>query len=79
VGRGNPIWRGDSELKVYGQWAGKSGDKRRDLLNPDTTKVDNRGDINQTIYSPLSDDGKLFPTRRERGWGRFYPSATVNF
>ncbi|WP_320205256.1 lipase family alpha/beta hydrolase, partial [Raoultella ornithinolytica] len=66
---GNPIWRGDSELKVYGQWAGKSGDKRRDLLNPDTTKVDNRGDINQTIYSPLSDDGKLFPTRRERGWG----------
>lgn len=65
----NPIWRGDSELKVYGQWAGKSGDKRRDLLNPDTTKVDNRGDINQTIYSPLSDDGKLFPTRRERGWG----------
>ncbi|EPK1676366.1 MAG: lipase family alpha/beta hydrolase [Raoultella ornithinolytica] len=68
-GGGNPIWRGDSELKVYGQWAGKSGDKRRDLLNPDTTKVDNRGDINQTIYSPLSDDGKLFPTRRERGWG----------
>ncbi|HIF5909305.1 TPA: esterase/lipase family protein [Raoultella ornithinolytica] len=39
------------------------------MLNPDTTKVDNRGDINQTIYSPLSDDGKLFPTRRERGWG----------
>lgn len=65
----NPIWRGDSELKVYGQWAGKSGAKRRDLLNPDTTKVDNRGDINQTIYSPLSDDGKLFPSRRERGWG----------
>ena len=68
-GGGKPIWRGDSELKVYGQWAGKSGDKRRDLLNPDTTKVDNRGDINQTIYSPLSDDGTLFPTRRKRGWG----------
>ncbi|MBW9429797.1 acetyltransferase [Atlantibacter hermannii] len=64
-----PVWRGDSELKVYGQWAGKGGDKRRELLNPDTTKVDNRGDINQTIYSPLSDDGKLFKTRRERGWG----------
>jgi len=68
-GGDNPIWRGDSELKVYGQWAGKSGGKRRELLNPDTTKVDNRGDINQTIYSPISDDGKLFPTRRERGWG----------
>lgn len=65
----NPIWRGDSELKVYGQWAGKSGDKRRDLLNPDTTRVDNRGAINQTIYSPLSDDGTLFLTRRKRGWG----------
>nr|WP_205066507.1 acetyltransferase [Pantoea coffeiphila] len=65
----NPVWRGDSELKVYGQWAGKSGDKRRDLLNPDTTKVDNRGDIDQAVYSPLTDDGKLFPTRRDRGWG----------
>lgn len=64
-----PVWRGDSELKVYGQWAGKGGDKRRELLNPDTTEVDNRGDINQTLYSPLSDDGKLFTTRRERGWG----------
>ncbi|MEH5791144.1 hypothetical protein [Citrobacter braakii] len=73
----NPIWRGDSELKVYGQWAGKSGAKRRDLLNPDTTKVDNRGDINQTIYSPLSDDGKLFPSRRERGWGEVL-SALLN-
>ncbi|WP_320710064.1 acetyltransferase [Enterobacter sp. 302C9] len=39
------------------------------MLNPDTTKVDDRGDINQTIYSPISDDGKLFTTRRERGWG----------
>ncbi|WP_313079759.1 acetyltransferase [Atlantibacter sp.] len=63
------IWRGDNELKVYAKWAGKGGDKRRELLNPDTTKVDNRGDINQTIFSPLSDDGKLFPARRERGWG----------
>lgn len=68
-GGGRPIWRGDSILKVYGQWAGKSGDKRRDLLNPDATRVDNRGDINQTLYSPLPDDGKLFTTRRERGWG----------
>lgn len=63
------IWRGDSMGGVFFKWAGKDGDRRRKLLNPDTTKVDNRGDIDQTIYSPLSDDGKLFPDRRERGWG----------
>lgn len=63
------IWRGDSLGGVYLKWAGVDGERRRKLLNPDSTKVDNRGDINQTIYSPLSDDGKLFTTRRERGWG----------
>lgn len=68
-GKSRIIWRGDSELKVYGQWAGKGGGKRRELLNPDSTMVDNRGDINSTIYSPCSDDGQLFPSRRERGWG----------
>ncbi|HDH7845733.1 TPA: acetyltransferase [Raoultella ornithinolytica] len=68
-GKENDIWRGDSLGGVFLKWARKDGTERRELLNPDTTKVDNRGDINQTIYSPLSDDGKLFPTRRERGWG----------
>ncbi|EMH4164922.1 acetyltransferase [Pluralibacter gergoviae] len=64
-----PIWRGDSELEVYGQWARKGGNKRRELLNPDTTAVDNRGVIPQTLYSSISDDGKVLPARRERGWG----------
>ncbi|EPU0216960.1 acetyltransferase [Enterobacter hormaechei] len=63
------IWRGDSLGGVFLKWAGVDGKRRRKLLNPDTTKVDNRGDIHQTLYSPLSDDGKLFTTRRERGWG----------
>lgn len=63
------IWRGDSMLGVYWEWASKNGSNRRELLNPDTTTVDNRGAIDHTLYSPLSDDGKLFPTRRERGWG----------
>lgn len=63
------IWRGDSMGGVFLRWAGVDGKRRRKLLNPDTTKVDNRGDINQTLYSPLPDDGKLFTTRRERGWG----------
>ncbi|MGX9362499.1 hypothetical protein [Pantoea ananatis] len=73
------IWRGDSLGGVFLKWAGVDGERRRRLLDPDSTKVDNRGVIHQSIYSPLSDDGTLFPTRRERGWGRFYPSATVNF
>lgn len=68
-GKENDIWRGDSMVGVFLKWARKDGSERRELLNPDTTKVDNRGDINQTLYSPISDDGKLFATRRERGWG----------
>lgn len=68
-GKENDIWRGDSLAGVFLKWARKDGTERRGLLNPDTTKVDNRGDINQTIYSPISDDGELFTTRRERGWG----------
>ncbi|WP_241575087.1 GPI inositol-deacylase [Rosenbergiella nectarea] len=63
------IWRGDSLGEVFLKWARKDGTERRELLNPDTTKVDNRGDIDRTICSPLSDDGALFPTRQQRGWG----------
>ncbi|AMB77313.1 lipase family alpha/beta hydrolase [Pantoea ananatis] len=63
------IWRGDSLGGVFLKWAGVDGERRRRLLDPDSTKVDNRGVIHQSIYSPLSDDGTLFPTRRERGWG----------
>ena len=68
-GKENDIWRGDSLGGVFLKWARKDGTERRELLNPDITKVDDRGDINQTICSPISDDGKLFTTRRERGWG----------
>lgn len=68
-GNKNDIWRGDSSGGIFLKWARKDGPERRELLNPDSTKVDDRGDIDQTIYSPISDDGKLFPPRRERGWG----------
>lgn len=78
-GKENDIWRGDSLGGVFFKWARKDGTERRELLNPDTTKVDNRGDINQTIYSPLSDDGKLFKTRRERGWGEVLSFSYGNF
>lgn len=71
---GEVIWRGDGILSVYKKWAALRGEERRKLLNPDVTKVDNRGDISSNIYSPISDDGKssfgtLLPSRRSRGWG----------
>nr|WP_314265438.1 hypothetical protein [uncultured Moellerella sp.] len=63
------IWRGDSLASVYWDWHSKNGHQRRKLLNPSTTIVDNRGDIEDKIYTPFSDDGCLFPSRYERNWG----------
>lgn len=63
------VWRGDHLPSVLFKWAGMSGKTRSELLNPKTTFVDNRGDIDSTIHTPFSDDGCLFPSRRERGWG----------
>ncbi|WP_455817858.1 lipase family alpha/beta hydrolase [Pseudomonas cerasi] len=68
-GKKTVIWRGDSMGEVFLKWAGKKGNDRRQLLNPDSTKVDNRGAIDPTLYSPCSDDGNLFPSRRDRDWG----------
>ena len=69
-----PIWRGDSLLEVYGKWAPLDGNTRKNLLNPDTTVVDDRGEISTKIYSRITDDGQgeygaLLPTRKARGWG----------
>ncbi|KEY58900.1 acetyltransferase [Serratia sp. DD3] len=64
-----PVWRGDSPVDTYFAWANRNGKERRELLDPDTTKVDGRGEISQNVYSKISDDGKLFPTREKRHWG----------
>ncbi|MTH45660.1 esterase/lipase family protein [Intestinirhabdus alba] len=63
------VWRGDSEVSVLFDWAGKSGIQRRQLLDPDLTVVDSAGKISKEIFSPVSDDGCLFPPRSKRGWG----------
>lgn len=68
-GKRKPIWRGDSLANVYIDWARLDGKKRREMLNPDATVVDNRGKVDQTVYSPRSDYIQLFQTRQERGWG----------
>lgn len=69
-----PIWRGDSDIQVYLDWAKLKGPERKKLLNPDTTVVDDRGEISTKIYSRITDDGQgkygaLLPTRKSRGWG----------
>ncbi|SEQ44069.1 Lecithin:cholesterol acyltransferase [Rosenbergiella nectarea] len=68
------IWRGDSDIQVYLDWARLNGTQRRALLNPDETVVDNGGVINSKVYSLITDDGAgdcgtLLQPRKERGWG----------
>jgi pimeloyl-ACP methyl ester carboxylesterase len=63
------IWRGDSPVSTYFGWATKDGKKRRELLNPDTTQVDDRGEINNRVYTSISDEAGLFPSRKKRNWG----------
>lgn len=68
------IWRGDSDIQVYIDWARLNGHQRRALLNSDETVVDNGGVINSNVYSLITDDGQgdygtLLQPRKERGWG----------
>lgn len=71
----NTVWRGDSLSKVYFKWASKTGEERRELLDPLNTTVDNNGDISSEVYSLITDDGEgprgtMLPSRRKRGWGK---------
>ncbi|MBA0190210.1 hypothetical protein ABRP70_08245 [Pectobacterium odoriferum] len=66
----NPIWRanwikGADTLPLV--W--KNGNERRELLNVDTTAVDDRGKIKSSNFTVYSDDGHLFPNREKRHWG----------
>ncbi|WP_368884443.1 lipase family alpha/beta hydrolase [Providencia vermicola] len=63
------IWRGDSLASVYWEWHSKGGRQRQQSLDPNTTIVDNRGNIEKEILTPFSDDGCLFPSRKNRNWG----------
>ncbi|NWA59433.1 hypothetical protein HX773_00850 [Pantoea sp. B9002] len=62
------VWQfSASSLK---KWTLASPDKRKFLLDPKTTTVDDRG----AIFNDGA-DGKKFPSRRDRGWGSaFYKS-----
>ncbi|UFK93367.1 MULTISPECIES: lipase family alpha/beta hydrolase [Providencia] len=74
IKEGEQIWRGDNDIEVYLDWANLKGVKRRELLDPKTTTVDNDGVINSKVYSLITDDGQgdcgiLLQPRKERGWG----------
>lgn len=82
VKAGESIWRGDNLLNIYGKWATMTGHERRNLLNPGTTVVDERGEVSANIYSLITDDGKgaygsLLPARQAGGWGRYDILAMV--
>ncbi len=68
-GNHSKIWNGDDLIDTFLEWRRKNGETRRTLLNPDSTVVDNSGKVSQEIHSLITDDGKLFPTRKQRGWG----------
>lgn len=68
--KGKSIWRADwikgaDTLPLV--W--KNGNERRELLNVDTTAVDDRGKIKSSNFTVYSDDGNLFPSREKRHWG----------
>lgn len=51
-------------------WVIINAEKRKQLLNPETTKVDDSGKV---LYNDL--EGNMFPSRQQRGWGSaFYKS-----
>lgn len=66
TGNNKQIWRGDSVIDTYFGWAGKNGQIRRELLNPDTTMVDDRG----VVSSSSCGEDSLFPARKKRQWGQ---------
>ncbi|EMB3082760.1 hypothetical protein U8233_002759 [Providencia rettgeri] len=65
-----PIWRADLMLGADTlSLVGLNGKKRRELLNVDTTSVDDQGKIKPSAFTVYSDDGNLFPNREKRHWG----------
>lgn len=65
------LWKSDLTLGIDSTYLiPKSGAERREILNPDTTIIDNRkASVSPKIHTRFSDDGGLFPTRYERHWG----------
>ncbi|QLK60065.1 hypothetical protein GE278_04370 [Enterobacteriaceae bacterium Kacie_13] len=65
VGSDKKVWHADMHEGVDAlAWTIKAKKERKELLDPVTTEVDLTGKV---LYSDL--EGKMFPTREERGWG----------
>ncbi|ROR10030.1 triacylglycerol lipase [Erwinia sp. JUb26] len=66
---GSNLKNGDGEVWQFSlsslkKWPLANAKKRKNLLDPKTTEVDENGEILNDMA-----DGKKFPSRRERGWG----------
>ncbi|WJW83218.1 hypothetical protein QU516_07365 [Moellerella wisconsensis] len=65
-----PIWRADMFMGMDTLYLTQlDGKKRREILNVESTLVDNSGRYMPSVYSPFGDDGKMLPKREKRRWG----------
>lgn len=63
--QGKSVWHGDMFQGIDTlPWTVKTPQERKQLLDPETTEVDQRGKV---LYN--DQEGKLFPSRKDRGWG----------
>ncbi len=70
----NKVWHADLYQGIDAlSWVSESPSKRKQLLDPTTTEVDDSGKV---LYSDQED--KMFPSRRQRGWGTVLYKSYVN-
>lgn len=68
--KGDPVWRADAFMGADTLYlTALDGQKRRQLLNVESTFVDDSGQYMPSTYSPFSDDGNMLPKREKRHWG----------
>ncbi|QXX84414.1 hypothetical protein J6836_08585 [Providencia sp. R33] len=67
---GEPVWRADMFMGMDTLYlTNLDGKKRRELLNVESTLVDDSGRYLLNVSTPFGDDGKMLPKREERRWG----------
>ncbi|MGQ7951381.1 esterase/lipase family protein [Providencia huashanensis] len=67
---GEPVWRADMFMGMDTLYlTNLDGKKRREILNVESTLVDNSGRYMLNVSSPFDDDGNMLPRREERHWG----------
>ncbi|MEQ2026444.1 hypothetical protein ABLB84_11830 [Xenorhabdus szentirmaii] len=70
---GNIVWNAESAIQ---SWAFYNAEERKNLLDPETTKVYSGGKFDDL---PSDIEKSLFPSRRERGWGESFVMSYDDF